>query len=155
MTGTDANGGMIDVSSNTLPVLDSNTQRPPGTCAQDAAALCAQGGRFRLSVDWNDFEGNTGQGLVTDGQRFDNGAWFEMNGALGGTRNPDGFDVFAQLANNCEFDNHFWVLAEAATNVEYTLTVTDTQTHQTKTYSNPLGNFAPAITETEAFATCP
>lgn len=48
-----------------------------------------------------------------------------------------------------------WVLAAATTNVEYTLTVTDTQTDEERVYGNPLGVQSPAITDTSAFATCP
>ena len=50
---------------------------------------------------------------------------------------------------------NFWVFDAATTNVEYTLRVTDTATDQTRSYENPLGNAAPAITDTQAFATCP
>ena len=51
--------------------------------------------------------------------------------------------------------NSFWVFAAAATNVGYTLRVTDTRTGQTRTWGNPLGNDAAAIRDTNAFATCP
>ena len=51
--------------------------------------------------------------------------------------------------------NSWWVFAAAATNVGYTLRVTDTQTGQTRTWGNPLGNDAAAIQDTNAFATCP
>lgn len=155
VTGTDANGGMVDVGSSMLPVADTNTRRPPTTCIPDANTLCALGdGRFRVNVDWKDFEGNTGPGLVADGQRFPDGGWFTLFGSTAGL-DPNGFDVFAQLLPNCGINNHFWVFASATTNIEYTMTVTDTATNLTKTYSNPLGNAAAAITDTEAFATCP
>ena len=49
----------------------------------------------------------------------------------------------------------FWVFAAATTNVEYTITVTDTQEQQVKTYFNPLGTPAQPIQDTAAFATCP
>ncbi len=51
--------------------------------------------------------------------------------------------------------NSFWVFAAATTNVEYTLRVTDTETGVVKEYFNPLGNAAAALTDTEAFLTCP
>ncbi len=35
------------------------------------------------------------------------------------------------------------------------MTVTDTRSGETKAYSNFLGQAAPAITDTSAFATCP
>ena len=39
--------------------------------------------------------------------------------------------------------------------MKYTLTVTDTETGDVVQYTNPLGVDADAITDTDAFATCP
>jgi hypothetical protein len=47
------------------------------------------------------------------------------------------------------------VFAAATTNVEYTLTVTDTRTSVSKVYMNELGQPAAAVTDTQAFSTCP
>ena len=47
------------------------------------------------------------------------------------------------------------MFANATTNVEFTVTVTDTDTGVSKEYFNPLGTPAQAITDTQAFATCP
>jgi len=60
-----------------------------------------------------------------------------------------------QLVDKCTVNDHFWVFYGGTTNVEFTLTVTDTQTSQTKSYFNPLGMPAAAITDTSAFAACP
>ncbi|HVS65469.1 MAG TPA: hypothetical protein VMT85_18420 [Thermoanaerobaculia bacterium] len=46
------------------------------------------------------------------------------------------------------------MFSAATSNVEYTLTITDTRTGGTREYFNPLGRQAPAITDTGAFATC-
>jgi hypothetical protein len=48
------------------------------------------------------------------------------------------------------FNGHFWVFFGALSNVEYTLTVTDTVTGATKTYQNPSGQFA-SVGDTAAF----
>ena len=56
---------------------------------------------------------------------------------------------------NLIFPENFWVFACLQTNVEYTLTVTDTQTGQARTYDNELGQAAAAVLDTQAFATCP
>lgn len=45
-----------------------------------------------------------------------------------------------------------WVYAAATTNVEYTLQVTDVFTGETATYFNPLGEAAPAVTDTKALS---
>lgn len=60
-----------------------------------------------------------------------------------------------QLVDKCTVNDHFWVFYGGTTNVKFTLTVTDTQTSQTKSYFNPLGMPAAAITDTSAFAACP
>ena len=57
--------------------------------------------------------------------------------------------------DGCGFNGHFWVFAATATDVEYTLQVTDMQTGEVREYNNALGQRSPAITDTSAFATCP
>ena len=155
VTGTDERGGTVDVSSGDLTATPTNTLLPAGSCTEDPATLCAlNNGRFRVNVDWEDFDGNTGQGMVTSGQRFGDGGWFAF-AVLNGLVHPNGFDLFVQMLNRCGNNNHYWVFTTAFTNVEYTLTVTDTETNQERVYDNPLGTVSPAITDTSAFATCP
>ena len=47
-------------------------------------------------------------------------------------------------------NNKFWVFYGALSNVEYTITITDTQTGAVKTYTNPSGNLA-SVADTSAF----
>ena len=112
-------------------------------------------GRFQVNVDWRDFDGATGAATVTEGQRFPDGGWFGLGGASGGILNPEGFDIFLQMTDNCGPFDHFWVFAAATTNVEFELKVTDAVSNQSKTYYNPLGTQFQGITDTSAFATCP
>jgi len=51
-------------------------------------------------------------------------------------------------------NDRFWVFAAATTDVEYGLRVTDTLSGSVKSYFNPSGNRAAALTDTQAFATC-
>ena len=48
-----------------------------------------------------------------------------------------------------------WAFSAATTNVRYWLTVIDADSGQGKTYRNPIGVSSAAITDTNAFATCP
>jgi len=48
-------------------------------------------------------------------------------------------------------NGHFWVYYGALSDVQYTITVTDTLTDQVKTYINPRGRLA-SRADTEAFA---
>lgn len=63
--------------------------------------------------------------------------------------------MLIKLLDACSSNDHFWVFKAATTDVEFTLTVTDTATNQTKSYFNPLGSTPPPILDTAAFATCP
>ena len=47
-------------------------------------------------------------------------------------------------------NNHFWVFYGALSDVQYTITVTDTQTGSVKTYSNTQGNLA-SVADVVAF----
>ncbi len=68
---------------------------------------------------------------------------------------PDNWELLIKVLDGCNYSGHHWVFAAAATDVEYTLTVTDTASGATRTYGNELGNPAPAVVDTQAFATCP
>ncbi len=101
--------------------------------------------RFQVEVEWRN---DTGSGpgdaiLATD----DSAAFFFFD--------PSTVDTLVRVFDGCAFNDHFWVFASAATNVEFTLTVTDTNSGEEKVYDNPLGGASRAITDTSAFATCP
>jgi hypothetical protein len=104
-------------------------------------------GRFEAEVTWRDFAGRTGEGRVappaTDGSAL---FWFFS---------PDNWEVMVKVLDGCGTNGHFWVFHGASTNVEYTLSVADTQTGEVRRHENPLGRRAPAVTDTSAFATCP
>jgi hypothetical protein len=123
-----------------------DTLDQPG-CTPSSDTLClGNEGRFRATVEWKDFSNNTGSRQVLD-TSGDTGTFFFFN--------PGSPEVTVRLTDRCQYNNHFWVFYAGTTNVEYTLTVTDPNSDQTKSYFNPLGMPAAAITDTSAFATCP
>ena len=68
---------------------------------------------------------------------------------------PDNIELQVKVLDACvDPFHHFWVFAAGLTNVEVTLTVTDTLTHQSKTYTNDLAQTFETILDVEAFATC-
>jgi hypothetical protein len=128
----------------------TNPTNPPGACTPNSTTLCLPAnGRFKVDVNWRDIGNFTGPGTVTS-SGGDTGVF-----SLPPQSPGPAHDLTVQLLDNCSSNNHFWVFYASTTNVEYTLTVTDTQTSQMKSYFNPLGQMAPAITDTSAFATCP
>ncbi|MCP3959451.1 MAG: hypothetical protein GY719_16500 [bacterium] len=108
--------------------------------------LCLNGGRFRVEVNWRDFEGQTGSAQVVPFGSDDSGLlWFF---------NAGNWEMLIKVLDGCAINDRFWVFSAATTNVEFTVTVTDTQTGQVEQYFNPLGLSARAVTDTDAFATC-
>ena len=59
--------------------------------------------------------------------------------------------MLLKVVDGCTINQRFWVFAAATTNVQYTLTVTDTENGATRQYSNPLGRSSEAIIDTDAF----
>lgn len=116
-------------------------------CVPSDTVMClGRNERFRVEGDWRDFDGNRGSFMTVPYTRDSGLVWFF---------NENNIEFLVKILNGCNFNGHFWVFAAATTDVEYTLTVTDTETGLVQTYSNPLGNAAAAITDTGAFETCP
>ncbi len=100
------------------------------------------GDRFQVVADWTDGT-NSGRGeaiSVTD----DSAAFYFFDSS--------NVEILVRVLDGCTFNDHFWVFAGASTNVEYTLTVTDTNNGTERTFNVPLGT---AINDTSAFSTCP
>jgi hypothetical protein len=67
----------------------------------------------------------------------------------------ENIEMITKVLDACGLNQRYWLFAAATTDVEYTITVTDSKTNTTKTYFHAVGSPAPAITDTGAFATCP
>jgi hypothetical protein len=63
-------------------------------------------------------------------------------------------ETVVKVLDACSFNQRFWVYAGGLTNVQVTLTVTDTVKGVVKTYTNPQGTAFQPIQDTNAFATC-
>ncbi len=59
-------------------------------------------------------------------------------------------ELVVKVVDGRAFNNKFWVFYGALSNVEYTITVTDTVTGNVKTYFNPSGRLA-GVADTGAF----
>ncbi|MDQ6893068.1 MAG: hypothetical protein M3167_10355 [Acidobacteriota bacterium] len=119
-----------------------NAQTP---CTPDQSTLCLNGGRFRVAASWRSTT-DSGQahavGLTGDTGYF----WFFSSGNV---------EAIVKALDGCAFNSRYWVFASGLTNVEVTLTVTDTQSGITRTYVNPVNTAFQPIQDTAAFATCP
>jgi uncharacterized delta-60 repeat protein len=118
-------------------------------CTPSSQALCLQGGRFRVEATWHDFTGGGGPAMTAQAGTSDSGILYFYG--------PDNWEILVKVLNGCGANGNgrYWVFAAAATTLDFDLHVTDTQTGLVRDYPNPLGQPAGAITDTEAFATCP
>lgn len=64
-------------------------------------------------------------------------------------------ELVVKVLNACSFSDHYWTFAGGLTSVQVTMTVTDTQTGATKSYTNPLNKPFQPIQDAAAFSTCP
>ena len=118
-------------------------------CVADDRTLCLAGDRFEVTVTWRGFTGDSGTARVVPvgvGSEDSGLFWFF---------DADNWEMLVKVLDGCSINDRFWVFAAATTDVEYTLRVCDTGADTCKEYRNPLGTASPAITDTDAFATCP
>ena len=106
-----------------------------------ASTLCLNGGRFEVTVDWDNGRGGTGIGQTLP-QTDDTGAfWFFDDANL---------EMMVKVLDGRQTNGKHWVFYGSLTNVGFDLTVTDTVTGRVRTYNNPVDNFA-SVGDTEAF----
>ncbi len=124
------------------PLLaERKSKAPTVPCQANAQTLCLNGNRFAVTVAWKDFQGNSGQGTAVS-LSGDTGTFWFFNAA--------NVELVVKALDGRPVNNHFWLFYGALSNVEYTLTVTDTQTGTMRTYTNPSGRFA-SVADTLAF----
>ena len=104
--------------------------------------------RFAVSVTWRTADGATGVGTPVDCANEGSAIFWFFD--------PSNWELLVKGVNACTPSfNHYWLFSAATTNVFYRLTVTDVRGGASKIYFNYPGPPAPAVTDTEAFATCP
>ena len=128
-------------------VLDGRDQEPPGPCVPSDTVLCLNNRRFQVTLRWRDFAGIEGDAQVVPFGSDNSGLlWFF---------DRDNWEILLKVLDGCGFNGHYWVFSAATTDVAYVLRVEDLQENEVRTYENPLGTAAPAITDIMAFRTCP
>ena len=116
------------------------------TCAPGPTNLCFQDYRFKVTATWTT-PGGTGTAKSVPAASNVSGNLYFFD--------PENWEILVKVLDGCAINGHFWVFSAAATDLGWDLTVEDTESGETWSMSNPLGQRSPAITDTEAFATCP
>ena len=102
-------------------------------CLASDRSLCLENGRCRVEATWRDFAGNTGDGVAVPITGDTGYFWFFDDANV---------ELILKLIDGGGFNGHHWVYYGALTNVEYTFTVTDSETGAAKRYFNPATRFA-------------
>jgi len=131
------------IGTRTATPVPSPTPAASGCGGVDKYTLCL-GERFKVTAQWVSTSGSgagTAVTLTDDTGTF----WFFSAG---------NYELMVKVLAGCSTNSHYWVFAAGLTNVNVTLTVTDTQTGAIKTYVNPQGTAYQPIQDTTAFQ-CP
>jgi hypothetical protein len=118
-------------------------QRLAAPAPPDTTSLALFGGRFRLTVTWNDPHGPLGSGIghpvpLTD----DTGAFWFFDSA--------NIELVIKVLDGRGVNGKFWVFYGALSDVGYDITVTDTETGEQRVYHNPPLTLA-SVADTSAF----
>ncbi|HEX2253885.1 MAG TPA: hypothetical protein VHQ65_11515 [Thermoanaerobaculia bacterium] len=133
----------VALASNGLAVLAAWTDSTLGrvqarplvdtACPGEPEATCLHGGRFRVEVEWTDFQGGSGDGTGTvrgtDWASF----WFF---------DPANVELGVKILDGRPVNGHWWVFFASLTNVGFTLHVTDLDRGLVRSYTNPPRTFA-------------
>jgi len=114
---------------------------PP--CVVDGHRLCLEGGRFEVTLEFvNQHQGGvmgTGRGLpLTDST----GLFYFFD--------AENYEVIVKVLDGTGLNGHFWAFYSGLSDLEYTLTITDTATGLVREYRNPPGELT-GEADTRAF----
>jgi plastocyanin len=131
------------------PEADTTTAPAPGPCVADANTLClGTGGRFRVTANYMSASQSGEATAVPLAANPSSGLFYFFDAS--------NIEMLIKVLDACSPPfNAYWVFFAATTNVEFNVTVLDTQTSKVRIYNNPLNHAALPVQDTGAFLTCP
>ena len=146
MLGDPGGGAALGRSAATVTIAANDTDFPP--CVAGESTLClGADGRFQVEATWRTAQGEEGAGVAETIGKRDSGLFYFFD--------PENIEMLVKVLPACPINQHYWVFFAATTDVEFVLTVTDTESDVQRQYTNPLGQPANAVTDITAFPTCP
>jgi hypothetical protein len=113
-------------------------------CIEGPNTLCLSNDRFRVSVVFTAPGQSPANGKTVPASSADSGLFWFFS--------PANWEVLVKVLDPCAgAANFFWVFISANTNVAYTVTIYDTRTGATRMWSNPQGQVAQSVANTQAF----
>ncbi len=126
--------GRREVRPESVAVLDA--------CNADSLTLCLNSTRFKIQVSWSvPSQGTSGNGTAVSLTGDTGFFWFFSSNNV---------ELVIKVLDGRGLNGKFWVFYGALSNVQYTITVTDTQTGAFKMYNNQSGTMA-SVADTSAF----
>jgi hypothetical protein len=122
-------GSSASLAVSTGPSM-SSVRAAAGTCKKDKNTLCLLNNRFAVKVDWRN-PGNSTSGT---------GGAVPISGVTGAFYFTDAGNL-ELMAKVIDYGNRLDFFYGTLSDLEYTITVTDTNTGQAKTYHNAAGNY--------------
>ena len=108
----------------------TNPIPPVQGCVSGPYALCLAGNRFRVEASWRLPSGTTGSASAVAADAESGSFWFF---------GPDNLELTVKVLDGRPLNGKFWVFFGALSDVEYTVTVTDTATNAMRSYRNARG----------------
>ncbi len=137
-----ANGHVSSGASRTFLVPVASD---PADCSTDSS-LCLQQGRFLISATWKKPDGSSGPAhalrLTPDSGYF----WFFE---------PGNVELVVKALDGCSINSRYWFFSGGLTNLDVTISVADTVSGKTTTYSNPQGTAFRPIVDMDSLSSCP
>jgi hypothetical protein len=114
-------------------------------CSTDSD-LCLQEGRFLIEATWKKPDGSSGAAhavrLTPDSGYF----WFFE---------PGNVELVVKTLDGCSINDRYWFFSGGLTNLDVTISVADTVSGKTTTYSNPQGTAFKPIVDMDSLSSCP
>jgi hypothetical protein len=101
------------------------------SCVEGPETLCLLGGRFRVEARWRNRRDGTSGDAGAVGSNGESGSFWFFG--------PGNLELTVKVLDGRALNDRFWVFFAALSDVEYWVTVTDTQTGAVRTYHNPPG----------------
>lgn len=118
-----------------------------GSCTRDSRTACLLNNRFEVRVTYNTgSQGGDAQVMSFNGARTesDQSVFFYFFDNVN-------FEMGVKMVNACTPPfNQYWAFVSGLTNVGYQVSIRDSVTGATKTYSNPLGTYPQTVGDTSA-----
>ncbi|HEY6066369.1 MAG TPA: hypothetical protein VIY96_09450, partial [Thermoanaerobaculia bacterium] len=143
--GLEATGGSASPSAVPMQPSAPAPASLDAPCVADSTTLCLNGGRFQVRTRWTTSAGQSGAGQAVAVTSDTGYFWFFSSNNV---------EMVVKAVTGCSFNSRYWVFAGGLTDVNVVMTVTDTQTGEVRTYTNPQGTPFQPIQDTSAFL-CP